>query len=526
VWFFNNKLLKDPSEKMAKFCEIFMHSIIEDCYVNGIFGIKRCIRQKDDCAQTDGSNMLEITKHENVDPLSVSTNNVMEVYTHLGVESAGLIMQEEFQRVLAFDGSYVDEKHTWLLVDTMTHSGNINPLNRFKMEEMGGSILQRASFEQTLEVFESGAAFGKQDFLSGSTERMVVGQPVRVGTGCFSVLSTLPSGIQDLQDQDLQDLQDQDVLDELDQQDLDQQDLLDQQVQRNQDQRNQHQRNQHQRNQQEQEERKQHKKQNEKEYKQLIQSSSLKEKQRKKSKSEIELKLKDENKILSLMSFSKKEKIVVPNECFIPLITFFKEICILASQKKNARIVLYVKDGIEKEEFLNLQEKWNDKNISNSVYLKVNYKNSNKSEIKSKIFQKENEKESSRKDYREIIYRASDDMFHKEKKKKIFIKLENWENVNQGDQDDSVVAEKTTLIFENVYNPPNTPDFKIIFQQKWKGENFQSLENQYQNQNNSAHYRIKIEFSCPWKIQSKFTVEKISELFVECYFSFLNVNKK
>jgi hypothetical protein len=59
------------------------------------------------------------------------------------------------------------------------------------MEELGGSLLQCASFEQTLEVFEHGAAFGKEDNLGGATEKLIVGQPVHVGTGSFAIVGDI-----------------------------------------------------------------------------------------------------------------------------------------------------------------------------------------------------------------------------------------------------------------------------------------------------------------------------------------------
>jgi hypothetical protein len=125
-----------------------------------------------------------------VDPLKTTTNNIQEVLNVLGVEAALCLLQAELHRVLSFDGSYVDPRHTWLLADTVARSGSINPLNRHKMEEMGASLLQCASFEQTLEVFEHGAAFAKEDTLGGATEKLIVGQPVHVGTGSFGIVST------------------------------------------------------------------------------------------------------------------------------------------------------------------------------------------------------------------------------------------------------------------------------------------------------------------------------------------------
>ena len=166
-------------------------SLLETAMVNGVEAVKKAvpIQEKDEWfVETEGSDLLEIAEFPEVDSLHSSTNNIQEISKILGVEAALCLMQSELHRVLSFDGSYVDPRHTWLLSDTVARSGSINPLNRHKMEEMGGSLLQCASFEQTLEVFEHGAAFGKNDNLGGATEKLIVGQPVNVGTGSFAIL--------------------------------------------------------------------------------------------------------------------------------------------------------------------------------------------------------------------------------------------------------------------------------------------------------------------------------------------------
>ena len=82
-------------------------------------------------------------------------------------------------------------RHTWLLADTMCRTGKVCAMHRSNMEDLGASLLQRASFEQSVDVFEEGASFGKQDSLSGATERIMVGQPVAIGTGLVHTLSSV-----------------------------------------------------------------------------------------------------------------------------------------------------------------------------------------------------------------------------------------------------------------------------------------------------------------------------------------------
>lgn len=100
-----------------------------------------------------------------------------------GISTAVSILQAELHKTISFDSAYIDMRHTWLLADSMCRTGRVCAMNRHNMEDLGASLLQRASFEQSLDVFEEGASFGKEDSLSGATERIMVGQPVAIGTG-------------------------------------------------------------------------------------------------------------------------------------------------------------------------------------------------------------------------------------------------------------------------------------------------------------------------------------------------------
>jgi hypothetical protein len=122
------------------------------------------------------------------DPSKLWTNDIHETAQFLGIESATALNSAELQRVLSFDSTYIDPRHTLLLAETMGRSGSIAALNRHKMEELGSSLLSRASFEQTRRVIEDAAFFYRSDPLSGSLERQIVGLPLRVGTGIVALL--------------------------------------------------------------------------------------------------------------------------------------------------------------------------------------------------------------------------------------------------------------------------------------------------------------------------------------------------
>jgi DNA-directed RNA polymerase II subunit RPB1 len=141
---------------------------------------------------TVGSDMFQLSWLLE-DPSHLWTNDITETAQYLGIEAATLLNHSELQRVLSFDSTYVDPRHTMLLAETQSRSGTMNALNRHKMEELGSSLLSRASFEQTLPVLEEAAFFHRSDPLTGSLERQIVGLPLRVGTGIVHLKSTQPT---------------------------------------------------------------------------------------------------------------------------------------------------------------------------------------------------------------------------------------------------------------------------------------------------------------------------------------------
>jgi DNA-directed RNA polymerase beta' subunit len=139
--------------------------------------------------ETEGSNILDLAKCPSIVPETIRSTNVVEVCNVLGITAGLTTLQAELHKVLSFDSSYIDPRHTWLLTDTMGRIGTLAAMNRHNMESLGSSLLQRASFEQSLDVFEEGAAFGRHDPLAGATERIITGQPVGIGTGLMGIRS-------------------------------------------------------------------------------------------------------------------------------------------------------------------------------------------------------------------------------------------------------------------------------------------------------------------------------------------------
>lgn len=191
------------AEMDKQYVEAFSQAILQ-ISIRGIEGVKRCIAQqelrydKDNLQKrsvhtidTEGSSLIQFGKLSFCKQETLITNNIVEAASVFGINAGVTVLQSELHKVLSFDSSYIDPRHTWLLADTMCRAGMVCAMNRHNMEHLGNSMLQRASFEQSLETLNEAAVFGREDQLKGATERIMVGQPANVGTGIVSIVKEM-----------------------------------------------------------------------------------------------------------------------------------------------------------------------------------------------------------------------------------------------------------------------------------------------------------------------------------------------
>ena len=79
--------------------------------------------------------------------------------------------------------------HLQLLVDVMTHAGNLYAVTRHSMSRLGASVYTCASFEEPHDVITQGAAMGVSNPADGVTENIMIGNPILGGTGCCGVIT-------------------------------------------------------------------------------------------------------------------------------------------------------------------------------------------------------------------------------------------------------------------------------------------------------------------------------------------------
>ncbi len=154
--------------------------------IAGIKEIKRVIIRKEGdeyVLYTEGSNLKKVMKVKGVDYTRTITNNIYEIYEVLGIEAARNAIIKEAIETLEEQGLEVDVRHIMLVADVMTADGELRQIGRHGVAGEKQSILARAAFEMTVNNLLEAAVKGEIDELRGITENIIVGQPIKLGTG-------------------------------------------------------------------------------------------------------------------------------------------------------------------------------------------------------------------------------------------------------------------------------------------------------------------------------------------------------
>jgi DNA-directed RNA polymerase II subunit RPB1 len=158
---------------------------------------------------TDGSNFLQVMNHPYVDATRISSSHVHDIYPVLGIEATRAVLINEITTL--FEEAGVNNRHLGLLCDVMTRAGRLMPADRHGINKTDIGPLAKASFEETEKILLNAALFGEMDPVTGVSSNIMMGQPIRGGTGFFdilldeSALLKLQDGLADVEDSDDED---------------------------------------------------------------------------------------------------------------------------------------------------------------------------------------------------------------------------------------------------------------------------------------------------------------------------------
>jgi len=160
-------------------------------YLRGIKGIKRVVMRregKEYIIYTEGSNLKDVLNIDGVDVSRTKTNDIIEIERVLGIEAARNAIINETLDTLDEQGLRVDVRHLMLISDMMTVNGTVKAIGRHGVSGEKASVLARAAFEITVDHLLKAGIKGEVEDLSGIVENVIVGRPVRLGTGMVELV--------------------------------------------------------------------------------------------------------------------------------------------------------------------------------------------------------------------------------------------------------------------------------------------------------------------------------------------------
>ena len=164
---------------------------LREIVFKGIEDVTRVIIRKEEREEedefvlyTEGSAFGDALEIEGVDASRTTCNNIHEIRRTLGIEAAREAIIDEMMDTLEEQGlGDVNVRHLMLVADIMTNDGEIQSIGRHGISGSKDSVLARAAFEVTVNHLLDAAVYGEVDDLDGVTENVIVGKPIKLGTG-------------------------------------------------------------------------------------------------------------------------------------------------------------------------------------------------------------------------------------------------------------------------------------------------------------------------------------------------------
>jgi DNA-directed RNA polymerase II subunit RPB1 len=135
---------------------------------------------------TDGSNFLAVMRHPYVDAKRLTSSHVHDIYEVLGIEATRQTLLNEITNL--FEEAGVNNRHLGLLCDVMTRAGRLMSADRHGINKTDIGPIAKASFEETEKILLNAALYGELDPVTGVSANIMMGQPIRGGTGFFQIL--------------------------------------------------------------------------------------------------------------------------------------------------------------------------------------------------------------------------------------------------------------------------------------------------------------------------------------------------
>lgn len=170
---------------------------LKNIIVRGVPGINKIFVKKDPLKttmfkiDTQGVNLNDVLARTygtpEVDLERTICDDMHEIFNTLGIEAVRSFLIYEINRVLSFDGTYINIRHISLLVDLMLRKGIITSVDRNGMGKDAGP-LAAAMFEQTVKIITSCAANTEVDSMQSISSAVMLGKLSQIGSNTVKVV--------------------------------------------------------------------------------------------------------------------------------------------------------------------------------------------------------------------------------------------------------------------------------------------------------------------------------------------------
>ncbi|ORD98122.1 RPC1 [Hepatospora eriocheir] len=182
--------IDNPNENSIFTVEKIKRQIL-DIQISGYKNINNVFIKKESDSYSlivEGIDFFEVLGTRGVNPYTTVTNSILSIADVLGIEAARNAIINEIEYTMGSHGIKIDQRHLMLLADTMTNNGSVLGITRYGIGKMKESTLMLASFEKTADIIFNAAYECKKDPISGTSESIILGKKVGLGTGCMEIL--------------------------------------------------------------------------------------------------------------------------------------------------------------------------------------------------------------------------------------------------------------------------------------------------------------------------------------------------
>jgi DNA-directed RNA polymerase II subunit RPB1 len=132
---------------------------------------------------TNGVNLIKLRNLRGIDVQKTTSNNIVSIYRTHGIEAVRNVLVREFIIPFKGGGERVNYHHISVLVDHMTHTGELTSIARHFINKLPTGPLSRASFEKNMDTLGQAVLYGQKDELDSVSSRVMTGKVIKGGTG-------------------------------------------------------------------------------------------------------------------------------------------------------------------------------------------------------------------------------------------------------------------------------------------------------------------------------------------------------